>query len=225
MRRYVPLRFDIVVCLLIAFAISLGTAKLAGLALPALYGRYVEENTIAQDAVGGPAGEDVFRAQSVEDLLSHDTFTVVSPGIKYYNNGSAMFGEKVAEELMLPSGEFVMAIINGQNIQWTEGEDYFTSDHILPVGRVVFEDLTAKPDFLEQIQGRAPLSRTDFYVDMAGTGGVVDQEEYNDRWTGVVQLAVIVVCFPLIHSLGAHLGLFPFFFVPKSIRNRKSEWD
>lgn len=225
MRRRVPLRFDIWLTLLIAYGISLGAVKLTGLVLPALYEGYVEENTIAQDEIGGPAGEGVFRAQSVADLLSHDTFTVVSPGIKYYNNGSAMFGTKVADELMLPSGEFVVALINGQNIQWTEGEDYFTSDHILPVGRVVFENLeeTAGPEFLEQIQGRGPLSRTDFYVDMSGAGGLVSEEDYSSRWTGVVQVVTIFVCFPLFHSIGAKLGIFPFFFVPKE--ERESEWE
>ena len=221
MRRYVHLRFDIVVCLLIAFAISLGTAKLVGLALPALYGRYVEENTIAQDDIGGPAGEGVSRAQSVADLLAHDTFTVVSPGIKYYNNGSAMFGEKVAEELMLPSGEFVAAVINRQSIQ--TGEDYYSSDHILPVGRVVFEDLTAYPDLLEQIQRRAPLSRTDFYVDMSGTGGLIYEDEYDSRWISVVQTITVVICFPILHSIGAKLGLFPYFFPPK--KEREAQWE
>lgn len=221
MRRYVHLRSDIVICILLGFVVSLGTAQLIRLVLPVLYEGYVEKNTIAENNVGGPAGEDVFRAQSVDDLLSHDVFTVVSPGIKYYNNGSAMFGERVAEELMLPSGEFVAAIINRQNIR--TGEDYYGSDHILPVGRVVFEDLSARPDFLKQIQGRAPLSRTDFYVDMSGTGGLIYEDEYTSIWTGLVHAVTIAVCFPIFHSLGAKLGLFPYFFTPK--KERGNRWE
>lgn len=221
MRRYVHLRGDIVICILLGLVVSLGTAQVTRLALPMLYEGYVEKNTIAENDVGGPAGEDVFRAQSVDDLLAHDVFTVVSPGIKYYNNGSAMFGERMAEELMLPSGEFVAAVINRQSIQ--TGEDYFGSDHILPVGRVVYEDLTAKPDFLGQIQGRAPLSRTDFYIDMWGTGGLIYEEEYTGIWIGVVQAVTIAVCFPIFHSLGARLGLFPYFFTPK--KERENRWE
>lgn len=226
MRRYVHLRGDIVICILLGFVASLGTAWLARLVLPVLYEGYVEKNAIAENEVGGPAGEEVFRAQSVEDLLSHDVFTVVSPGIKYYNNGSAMYNGKTAEELMLPSGEFVMAVINRQSIQYT-GEDAFSGDNILPVGRVVFEELedSDNPDFLEQIQRRGPLARTDFYVDMSGTGGLIYEEEYNSRWIGVVQAVTIAVCFPVFHSIGSKLGLFPFFFTPKKREEAKSEWD
>lgn len=227
MRRYVHLRGDIVICILLGFVVSLGTARLARLALPMLYEGYVENNTIAENEVGGPAGKDVFRARSVEDLLNHDTFTVVSPGIKYYNNGSAMYNGKAAEALMLPSGEFVMAVINKQSIRYT-GEDAFSGDNILPVGRVVFEELEDpdNPDFMEQIQRRGPLARTDFYVDMNGTGGLVYEDEYSSRWIGVVQAATIAVCFPVFHSIGARLGLFPFFFAPKPKKGgKKSEWD
>ncbi len=226
MRRYVHLRGDIVICILLGFVVSLGTAQLARLVLPMLYKGYVEKNTIAENEIGGPAGEDIFCAQSVADLLNHDTFTVVSPGIKYYNNGSAMYNGKVAEELMLPSGEFVMAVINKQNIQYT-GEDAFSGDNILPVGRVVFEELedSDNPDFLDQIQRRGPLTRTDFYVDMYGSGGLVYEDEYNSRWIGVVQAITIVVCLPIFHSIGAKLGLFPYFFTPKKKEEEKSEWD
>ena len=219
--RYTRMRFDIWLCLLLAYLAGMGTAKLTGLVVPSLYQRHVEEHTVADGDIGGKAGPEVFRAQSVADLLSHDTFTVVSPGIKYYDNGSAMYQGRVAEALTLPSGELVMAIINNQNIQRL-GEDYFSGDHVLPVGRVVFEDLTADETFMEQIQYRdTVLSRTDFYVDMCGTGGIVSQEDYDQRYTGTVQVITILVCFPFLHSLGAKLGIFPFFFAPRP----KSEWD
>ena len=219
MRRYVPLRGDIVVCILLAFVVSLGTARLTKLALPALYEDYVEENTIADNDIGGLAGDGVFRAQSVADLLNHDTFTVVSPGIKYYNNGAAMYGEMMMDALTLPSGELVAAVINKQNIQYT-GTDAFSGDNILPVGRVVFEDLgSGDPDFLDQLQRRAPLSRTDFYVDMSGSGGLIYEEEYNGLWISVVQTVTVVIFFPIFHALGAKLGLFPYFFPPKAKKN------
>lgn len=223
--RYHQMRFDIWLCLLLAFGVSLGAVKLTELILPVFYERYVEKNTIAENEIGGPAGESVFRAKSVADLLSHDTFTVVSPGIRYYNHGSSMYQGMPVIALELPSGEFVAAAVNRQNIR--TGEDYYSSDHILPVGRVVFEDLTASETLMEQLQYRDTiLSRTDFYVDMRGTGGLVDREEYDSRWTGVVQVVTILVCFPVFHSLGSELGLFPRFFAPRrKDGEKKGEWD
>ena len=62
--RYTRMRFDIWLCLLLAFAVSLGTVKLTELVLPSLYQRHVEEHTVADGAIGGKAGPEVFRAQS-----------------------------------------------------------------------------------------------------------------------------------------------------------------
>ena len=80
------LRFDIWLTLLISFAISFIPAKILESVLPKQYESYLEEHTVTAGEIGGEAGEEVFRAQSVEDLLSHDTFTVVSPGIQHRNN-------------------------------------------------------------------------------------------------------------------------------------------
>ena len=74
------MRFDIWLCLLLAYLVGTGASKLAQLAVDSTYDSYVEEHTVAAGDVGGVAGDDVFRAQSIDDLLSHDTFTVVSPG-------------------------------------------------------------------------------------------------------------------------------------------------
>lgn len=221
MRRRVPLRFDIWLTLLIAFVISLGTTKLTELIVPSLYEQHVEDHTVADGDIGGKAGAEVFRARSVDDLLAHDTFTILSDGIEYCNRGGGYYGNHYMNAVTLPSGELVAAVINSDSVQ-SEG-DYFSGVNTLPVGRVVFEDLESSESFLRQIEYSEPLSRHDFYIDMLGTGGKVQEVDYVERWTGTVQAVTILVCFPLIHSLGAKLGLFPFFFVPK--KERESEWE
>lgn len=223
--RYYRMRFDIWLTMLIAFGISVGAVRMAELILAETYKSYVEKHTVADGDVGGRAGKDVFRAQSVDDLLSHDTFTIVSPGIEYRNRGAGYYGNYCMYAVTLPSGERVAAAINMEGVQY-EGE-YYSSEHTLPVGRVVYEDLTFNENFIHQIEYSEPLSRTDFYVDMLGVGGKASQEDYTSSYTGVVQVVTILVCFPLIHALGARIGLFPYFFAPrkKEGEERKGEWD
>ena len=223
--RYTRMRFDIWLTLLIAFGISLGTTKLTQLIIPSLYEQHVEDHTVADGDIGGKAGAEVFRARSVDDLLAHDTFTILSDGIEYCNRGGGYYGNHYMNAVTLPSGELVAAVINSDSVQ-SEG-DYFSGVNTLPVGRVVFEDLESSASFLRQIEHSEPLSRHDFYIDMLGTGGKVQEVDYVERWTGTVQAVTILVCFPLIHSLGAKLGIFPYFFPPrpKKGEEQKSEWD
>lgn len=224
--RYVRMRFDIWLCLLLAFLVSLGTVKISELFLDGAYESYEKEHTVEDGEIGGRAGEHVFRAQSVADLLSHDTFTIATEGIEYRNRGSGYWDGRLFQAVTLPSGERVAVIMNSESIQ-VEG-DYYTGTHTMPVGRVVYADLSAEQTFMDQIEYKEPLSRHDFYVDMLGEGGKMSQEMYTGNWTGVVQVVTILVCFSFFHSLGAKLGLFPFFFAPrrkKGEEEAKSEWD
>ena len=113
-----------------------------------------------------------------------------------------------------------------ENVQY-DGE-YYSSDHTLPVGKVVWADLTDDEYFMQQISYGDPLTRTDFYVDMWGVGGAMDQEDYFEHRVDAVQAVVTIICFPLLHSIGAKLGLFPYFFPPrkkKGEEEQKGEWD
>ena len=83
---------------------------------------------------------------------------------------------------------------------------------ILPLGRVVWADLEEDSAFLEQITTAYPLDRTDFYVDMTGNTARYSQEERTENHVLVVQGITILACFPLLHALGSHFGLFPAFF-------------
>lgn len=226
--RRTRLRFDIWLCLLIGYVISMGTGELYDILNPYSpkdYDAYVEEHTVEEGDIGGIAGDEIPRAQSVEDLLNYDVFTVVSPGIEYRNRGAGYYGSDYLYALTLPSGERVAAHINGKSVVYT-GEDIYSGDNILPVGRVVYADLTEDESFLNQIEYSEPLSRRDFYVDMAGDGMTMSEDsfiEIHNMHQTVVQVITVLICFPILHMLGSKLGIFPAFFVRK--KKDKSEWD
>lgn len=220
--RYHYLRYDVWVCLALSVLIGLGAVKIAELFLPDAYESYTEEHTVAEGEIGGIADESFYRIQNVDDLLEHDTFTIESPGIEYCNRGAGYYGSWYMYAVTLPSGERVAAVINGDSVQRT-GETIYDGVSILPVGRVVYEDLTENETFLNQIEYSEPLSRTDLYIDMLGTGGKVSEEDYTQLPTILIQLGCVVIFFPLFHALGAKLGIFPYFFAPK--KKKTSEWE
>ena len=86
MRLY-RLRFDIWLTLLVATLAAGGAGKLVDAIAPTDHEEHVEKQVAADGDVGGKAGDDVFAANSVDDLLSHDTFTILSDGIAYRNEG------------------------------------------------------------------------------------------------------------------------------------------
>lgn len=219
-RRY--LSFGAWLCLALSMLLALGTGKVAEMISAPLYQRHLEAHAPVEGEIGGPADENTFQAQTVEDLLSHDTFTVMSHGIQYRNRGAGYYGGKYLQALTLPSGELVAAWINEESVQQVNGTDYFTSDKRLPLGRVVYEDLTAEESFLHQIEYSEPLSRRDFYVDMVGDTAVLSEEYALETPKLLTQVATVFIAFPLLHMLGSKLGLFQAYF---SFRKKKPEWE
>ena len=217
------MRYDILISMGAAFLAAWGVGKGVDLVTAMNYSSYVEEHTVAENEVGGMAGEDIFRAQRIEDLLSHENFTIVSEGISYMNDGGGYYNNEYFHNVELPSGERVAALINQDGVQ-TEGDSIYSGDNILPVGRVVYEDLGQSENFLNQIQHGYPLDRTDFYVDMKGMGGVASLEDYQEYKKMPFQIAAFFLVFPLFHALGSRLGVFPYFFEPRE-KKRKSDWD
>ena len=71
------MRYDILISMGAAFLAAWGVGKGVDLVTAMNYSSYVEEHTVAENEVGGMAGEDIFRAQRIEDLLSHENFTIV----------------------------------------------------------------------------------------------------------------------------------------------------
>ncbi len=224
MRRAHILRFDVWLCLALSMLVSLGTVKLANFVLDQTYAGYVESHEVADGEIGGVAGDAVFRAQNVEDLLAHDTFTVVSPGIEYMNRGAGYFGNWYLYALTLPSGERVAAVINFDSLV-RSGDDIYSGETTLPVGRIVYEDLESSESFLSQIEHSAPLSRHDFYIDMLGTGGRMSEEDYRELPVLAVQLGTVLVCFPVFHLIGSKLGVFPCFFPPREKKPKRKKDD
>ncbi len=119
------LRFDIWLCLLIGVGLSFIPSTILKNTLPQSYEQYEEEHKVEEGEIGGVAGEEVFRAQNVEDLLSHDTFTIVSPGIEYRNKGGGYYNGMYLHAVKLPSGERVAARINIENVT-TVGESIYS---------------------------------------------------------------------------------------------------
>lgn len=218
--RYHNLRFDIWLCLLLSVLLSSIPVKIAENILPQKYDNYVQEHTVENGDIGGKANESVFRAQSVDDLLSHDTFTVISPGIEYRNRGGGYYGGNYMQALTLPSGELIAALINMDSVQ-NSNDDIFTGEATLPVGKIVYEDLSSNETFLNQIEYKEKLSRTDFYIDMLGNGGKLSEEDYTSIPIMIIQIITVIVTFPIFHSLGAKIGIFPYFWAPK--KKQKSE--
>ncbi len=220
--RYRSLRFDIWLCLLISFLISLIPMKIAENVIPKQYENYSQEHTVQEGDIGGIADESVFRAQNIEDLLSHDAFTIVSPGIEYRNRGAGYYNNSYMYAVKLPSGEIIAARINMESVKRT-GEDIYSGDSILPVGKIVYEDLNSSETFISQIEYKEKLSRKDFYIDMLGNGGKVSEENYTENSNTVIQIVTIIIAFPILHALGARIGIFPYFWAPK--KKEKSEWE
>lgn len=221
MRLRRRLRFDILLCILLSYLVSLGTASVTASLSAATYADYAAAHTALPGEPGSMADEDVPRAESVEDLLTMDTFTVVSEGISYRNEGAGYYEDMYLYNLRLPSGERVAAWINLENVQ-NQG-DIYSGAAILPVGQVVWADLEENASFMDQITAGYPLDRTDFYVDMTGNAAKYSEEYRTENYTLWVQGITLLICFPLFHGLGSHFGVFPAFF-PSRRREREEQF-
>jgi len=219
---YHMLRYDVWLCLLIAMILSYIPVKIAESIIQKKYEQYVQEHTVEDGQIGGKAGEEVKRAENIQDLLENETFTIVSPGIQYRNKGAGYYGNTYMYAVTLPSGEKIAAKINEENVQRT-GDSIYTGDSILPVGKIVYEDLKQNPTFLSQIQYSEKLTRTDIYIDMLGNGGKLSEEDYKEAPTLMLQLGTVVIAFPILHYIGSKIGIFPYFFEPREKKKKEDE--
>lgn len=202
--------------------LALGAAKIANKVLPQKYEEHKAEHVVVAGNVGGIADDSVFRAQNIEDLLSHDTFTVVSPGIEYRNKGAGYYNGMYLYQLTLPSGEKVAARINGDSV--VNDGDFYTGNSTLPVGQIIKADLTQSQTFLEQIEYKTPLDRKDFYIDMVGEAEIASEESFVEAPVILIQVVTVFVTFPIFHIIGAKLGIFPYIIPPKK-KKEENEWD
>lgn len=204
-------RYDIFICLFVASILGLVVVPVV---LPGIYAmmydRYVEAHTVADGEIGGLAGEDVVRARSVDDLLSNETFTVELKDSAYAVAEAADFGKVYLDNIELPSGERVAFNINRKALD-RDSERYTVT---LPVGKVVYADLSKDEKFMERIEKKGKLPRTDFYVDMLGTGSTdfIDEDTYDEKYTENIKFITIIVSFCVLHMIGSKIGFFPRFF-------------
>ena len=220
--RYHNLRYDVWLCLLLSVFTAFGVSKMVRKILSQKYDAYEASHKVSKDSIGGIAGEEIFKAQNIEDLFSHDKFTILSPGIEYRNKGAGYYKNFYMYLVVLPSGEKVAARINTENVV-SDNESIYSGTSTLPVGRLIKEDLTKEKTFMEQIEYNYKLDRTDFYIDMVGEASVLNADSFIEVPTLFVQLLVIFFTFTIFHTIGSKIGIFPYFFVPKSIK--KSDWE
>lgn len=204
-------RYDIFICLAVASLLGLVAVPrvLPGI-YAMMYDRYVEAHTVADGEIGGVAGDDVVRARSIDDLLSGDTFTVEIKENSYLISEASDFGKKYLTNIELPSGEHVAVNINRKSVVG-DSEKYTVT---LPVGKVVYADLSKDEKFMKWIETKEKLTRTDFYVDMLGKGSTdfITEDTYDEKYTENIQFISIIVIFCVLHTIGSKMGFFPRFF-------------
>ncbi len=215
-RRILPI--DAVICIALSLLIAQGTGYVASRIAETAYEKELEEHQAVDGEIGGRADETIFRAQSIDDLLSHDTFTIVSHGIHYRNEGAGFYNNYYLYNVELPNGERVAARVNDESVL-SMGDSMFSGDSILPLGQVVWEDLTKNETFLNQIETVNPLTRKDFYVDMVGDTGVLAADLALETPKLVTQVLTVFIFFPIFHVIGSKLGIFPPYFAPKKKRH------
>lgn len=77
--------------------------------------------------------------------------------------------------------------------------------------------------FIEQIEHKESLTRKDFYIDMVGKAEIASEESFIEGPIILIQLLTVLFTFPIFHTIGSKIGIFPYFFAPKN--KKKSEWE
>ncbi len=204
--------------LAIEFLIAAGVGILAAKTVPSLVDNYYDKVAAEHvEDVGLKASESTARADSISDILSNDTFSiVVKDRDEYKFDGSAYWRDEDPSEIYnveLMSGERVAVRI--QNEYLKENDD---GTYLLNIGRVQDYDLTAEPDILEELQEDYDLDRTDFYVDLRSdvTEGRKYSEGTREKTTDLIQpftgILVTAVLWVLLHVLTVKLGIAPMLF-------------
>lgn len=219
------IRYDFLICLFLTCLVTWGAGKAARPLVMSTYDSYIKEKTVPDGDIGGRAGEDVFRAESVEDILSHGRFTFETEYRNIFGRGGGRYGKVYLHSFMLPSGEMIAAAVNRDSVKELDDKAGYNGKCRLPVGKVVYENLEQDDVFIQQIEYNDALDRRDFYIDMLGEGGNVSKDMYPEPYVSAIQLFTAIIGFPFFHTIGSKIGLFPYLFPPKDLKEKKSEWD
>ena len=163
--------------------------------------------------VGLKATDETVKANSIDDILNNDTFSiVVSDPDEYKFDGSAYWEDEDPSEIYnvkLISGERVAVRMQAEYLKKT-GDGY-----LLNIGKIKKFDLTAEPEILDELQEEYALDRTDFYIDLRTNieEGSKYSEATRQKMIDLVQpFTAIFVCailWILLHVITVKIGIAP----------------
>ena len=198
--------------LAIEFVISALIAILVARAVPGIVNSsYDNVESGHVNDVGLEANDQTVPANSIEDILNNDTFSiVVSDPDEYKFDGSAYWKDEDPSEIYnvkLASGERVAVRMQAEYLKKT-GDGY-----LLNIGKIEKFDLTAEPEILDELQEEYALDRTDFYVDLRTNieEGSKYSEATRQKMIDLVQpFTAIFVCaalWILLHVITVKIGI------------------
>ena len=198
----------------VEFVISALIAVLVAHMVPGMVNSYYDkvEGQHVND-VGLKATDETVQANSIDDILNNDTFSiVVSDPDEYKFDGSAYWKDEDPSEIYnvkLTSGERVAVRMQAEYLKKT-GDGY-----LLNIGKIKKFDLTAEPEILDELQEEYALDRTDFYVDLRTNieEGSKYSEATRQKMIDLVQpFTAIFVCailWILLHVITVKIGIAP----------------
>ena len=200
--------------LAVEFVISALIAVLVAHMVPGMVNSYYDkvEGQHVND-VGLKATDETVQANSIDDILNNDTFSiVVSDPDEYKFDGSAYWEDEDPSEIYnvkLTSGERVAVRMQAEYLKKT-GDGY-----LLNIGKIEKFDLTAEPEILDELQEEYALDRTDFYIDLRTNieEGSKYSEATRQKMIDLVQpFTAIFVCaalWILLHVITVNIGIAP----------------
>lgn len=198
----------------VEFVISALIAVLVAHMVPGMVNSYYDkvEGQHVND-VGLKATDETVKANSIDDILNNDTFSiVVSDPDEYKFDGSAYWEDEDPSEIYnvkLTSGERVAVRMQAEYLKKT-GDGY-----LLNIGKIKKFDLTAEPEILDELQEEYALDRTDFYIDLRTNieEGSKYSEATRQKMIDLVQsFTAIFVCailWILLHVITVKIGIAP----------------
>ncbi len=198
----------------VEFVISALIAVLVAHMVPGMVNSYYDkvEGQHVND-VGLKATDETVQANSIDDILNNDTFSiVVSDPDEYKFDGSAYWEDEDPSEIYnvkLTSGERVAVRMQAEYLKKT-GDGY-----LLNIGKIKKFDLTAEPEILDELQEEYALDRTDFYIDLRTNieEGSKYSEATRQKMIDLVQsFTAIFVCailWILLHVITVKIGIAP----------------
>ena len=198
----------------VEFVISALIAVMVAHMVPGMVNSYYDkvEGQHVND-VGLKATDETVKANSIDDILNNDTFSiVVSDPDEYKFDGSAYWEDEDPSEIYnvkLASGERVAVRMQAEYLKKT-GDGY-----LLNIGKIKKFDLTAEPEILDELQEEYALDRTDFYIDLRTNieEGSKYSEATRQKMIDLVQpFTAIFVCailWILLHVITVKIGIAP----------------